>query len=123
MVAQSQQEAHSLTQGRYPDQRSIQHFTHKEDRDHDSDDKESLEYPDFPPPSPNKQHTLPSYSNSMSSSNSNSNPSTMHDDKTMQVTFLSYEVAATDTTQLADTAITLLTSHEEMLTDLVHKYL
>ena len=41
----------------------------------------------------------------------------------MHVTFLSYEVVATDTTRLADIAITLVTSRKEMLTDLVHEYL
>ena len=59
----------------------------------------------------------------MSTSESNSNPSHMQDDKTMQVTFLFYEVQDEDTTRLADIAVTLATSRKERLIDLVHEYL
>ena len=47
----------------------------------------------------------------------------MQDDETIQVTFLSYEIEAKDTTQSADIAITLAISCEEMLIDVVHEYL
>ena len=53
--SQSQQEPYSLSQGQYSDQRSTQHPTQGEDRDQDSDDKESLAYPNSPPGSPNEQ--------------------------------------------------------------------
>ena len=58
-LSQLQQEPHSLAQGKYPDQRSTQHSTRNKDRDHESNDEESLEYPNFHPPSPNKQQTSP----------------------------------------------------------------
>ena len=41
----------------------------------------------------------------------------------MQVEFLSYEIATTDTIRLANIVMTLATSYEEMLTGLVHEYL
>ena len=43
--------------------------------------------------------------------------------KPCRLFFLSYEVKAKDTTQLADIAITLATSREERLIDIVHEYL
>ena len=48
----------------------------------------------------------------------------MQDDETTQATFLSYEIEAEDedTTQSADIAITLASSREEILIDLVHEY-
>ena len=50
-------------------------------------------------------------------------PSLMQDNETMQVTFLSYEVKAKDTTESSDIAVILATSCEEILIDLVHEYL
>jgi hypothetical protein len=70
--SQPRQEPHSLPQGKYSDQRSTQHPTHREDRDQDPDDKGSSEYPDSPPYPPDEQQTSSSDSNSMSTSDHDS---------------------------------------------------
>ena len=60
---------------------------------------------------------------SMSNQDLNLNLFRMQDDEIVQVIFLCYEIKAKYITQLADISITLATSCEERLTDLVREYL
>ena len=69
-----------------------------------------------------QQHSSPD-DESISNAGLHLNPSRMQDDEIIQVTFLSYEVKAKYTTQLAHISNTLTIFCEERLSDLVHEYL
>ena len=86
----------------FPDQRSTQDPNQGEDRKEDSDDREVSAYSYSPPGSPDEQQHASPNSKSMSTSDLNLNPSHMQYDEIVQVTFVSYEVKAKNTTRLAD---------------------
>ena len=59
----------------------------------------------------------------MTNSDLNLNPSQIQDEEILSVTLFFYEVKAQHTAQLANISITLVTSQEERLPDLVDEYL
>ena len=59
----------------------------------------------------------------MTTSDLDLNPSRMQDEEILQVAFFSYEVKAEHTEKVADISITLATSKEKRLPDLVDEYM